>query len=48
MPTVLAFVPVAAAWIGWRGRERGGRRAAIWVGLFLLGCCPDDCAGIPA
>ena len=37
VPTVLAFVPVAAAWIGWRLRERGGRRAAIWAGLFLLG-----------
>ena len=37
VPTVLTFVPVAAAWIGWRLRDRGGRRAAIWAGLFLLG-----------
>ena len=37
VPTVLAFVPVAAAWIGWRLREWGRQRAAIWAGLFLLG-----------
>ena len=37
VPTVLTFAPVAAAWIGWRLRERGGWRAALWAGLFLLG-----------
>ena len=37
VPTVLTFAPVAAAWIGWRLRDRDGRRAAIWAGLFLLG-----------
>lgn len=37
VPTVLTFVPVAAVWIGWRLHQRGGRRAAIWAGFFLLG-----------
>ena len=37
VPTVLTFAPVAAAWIGWRLRDWGGQRSAIWAGLFLLG-----------